>query len=151
MFGLWLLMSGLFKPLLITFGLASSVLTVWIAYCLKLIDGSLVSKSGLRIMAMIRYVFWLIVEIGKADWAVTKAILASPEGLRQRLIKVPAGQKSDLTRALFANSITITPGTVCVETEVDHFVVHALDDATADKEALADMERRVSALEREQR
>ena len=75
--------------------------------------------------------------------------ILEPEGnLRQRLIKVPAAQKRELARALFANSITITPGTVTVETESDHLIVHSLTDEAADLEALEDMGARICAIER---
>ena len=34
--------------------------------------------------------------------------------------------KKDLTRVLFANSITLTPGTVTVELEGDRLIVHGI-------------------------
>jgi len=58
-----------------------------------------------------------------------------------------ARQKSDLAKVLFANSITITPGTVTVETESDQLIVHALTDEAADHAALEDMGKRVCQLE----
>ena len=48
---------------------------------------------------------------------------------------------------IFANSITLTPGTLTVETEQGEFQIHALDYSDEDLEALADMNRRVSAIE----
>ena len=145
---LWLLMSGLFKPLLIGLGVISCLLCTWIVHRL-----GLPAKSGglldeLKLVSTIRYLFWLVVEIGKADWLVTKVILDPKMALQQRLIKVPAGEASDIAKATFANSITLTPGTVTVETERDHFIVHALTDETADMGALEAMNRRVIALEK---
>jgi len=61
---------------------------------------------------------------------------------------VPATQITDLGKAIFANSITITPGTVTVETESDHFIVHALTDEAADMSALKKMDHNVSSMER---
>ncbi|MEO1143679.1 MAG: Na+/H+ antiporter subunit E, partial [Pseudomonadota bacterium] len=55
--------------------------------------------------------------------------------------------KSELGQVVFANSITLTPGTVTVETEDDHFLVHALDFGDGDMEALAEMDSRVTAIE----
>jgi multicomponent Na+:H+ antiporter subunit E len=48
---------------------------------------------------------------------------------------------------IFANSITLTPGTVSVETEKGHFLVHAVSYTENDMDALADMDARVSATE----
>ncbi|MGB1510244.1 MAG: Na+/H+ antiporter subunit E [Paracoccaceae bacterium] len=43
--------------------------------------------------------------------------------------------------------MTLTPGTVTVETEDGHFLVHALSYSSDDMDALADMDRRVSETE----
>ena len=48
---------------------------------------------------------------------------------------------------IFANSITLTPGTVSVETETGHFLVHAVSYTADDMDALADMDTRISATE----
>ena len=150
LFALWLIMSGIYKSLIIGFGAASSVLCVWIIHRLGLVTGRGIMRE-MRVIASVRYLFWLIVEIGKADWAVTKVILASVMPKQQRLIGVPAKQQSDLAKVLFANSITITPGTVTVETEGDQLIVHSLTNESADLKALDDMGNRICALERPQK
>ena len=147
LFALWLIMSGIYKNLIIGFGAASAILCVWIIFRLGLVDEKGILQR-FRVVAGLRYLFWLTVEIGKADWAVAKVILAKVMPSQQRLIGVPANQRSDIAKVLFANSITITPGTVTVETESDHLIVHALTDEAADMAALADMDARVCALER---
>ena len=147
LFALWLLMSGIYKPLIIGFGVFSSVLCVWIIHRLELLD----EKSAFQDLALfstLKYVFWLIVEIGKADWAVTKLIISQDPQVRQRLISVPATQHSDFAKTLFANSITLTPGTITVETETERLIVHALTDEAADLKALSAMGERVTALEK---
>ncbi len=147
LFALWLAMSGIYdSSLILGLGLVSCLVCVWIINRLGLVfpDAPL---GALRPMAAVRYVFWLIVEIGKADWAVAKVILSPDLPRRQRLIKVVCQQSTDLGRALFANSITITPGTVTVETEDDCFIVHALTDEAADMQALNEMGARVASLE----
>lgn len=146
LFALWLLMSGLFKPLLIGFGVISVVLCCIIIARLSSLRGRSF-WSQIKLPHMVRYMFWLTVEIGKADWAVTKVILSQPLNLRQRFIKVPARQYTDFGKMVFANSITITPGTVTIETEPDSFIVHALTDESADKAGLDRVNREVCALE----
>ena len=150
LFALWLLMSGIFKPLLIILGLFSCIVSALIARRLGLLDHQAAVFQEFRVIQSIKYLFWLIVEIGKADWAVTKVILSPDMPKRQRLIAVPCTQTTDLGKTVFANSITITPGTVTVETENDFFVVHSLTDEAADMGALNDMNDRVRALERKE-
>ena len=145
---LWLLMSGIFdNGLILGLGVLSCGLSVWITHRLGLLKGN-EAGPALQIFPGLRYIAWLLVEIGRADWAVTKIILAQGLPVRQRLLKVPCQQSTDIGRALFANSITITPGTITVETELDCFIVHALSDEAADMGALNGMGARVSRIER---
>ena len=141
-------MSGVYKPLIIGLGAFSSVLSVWLIYRLGLVPerGFL---SNIKPVAFGRYLFWLIFEIGKADWAVTKVILSNDRGDDQRLLYVGSEQRCDFAKMLYANSITITPGTITVETEPGRFIVHALNEEAGDMQALSAMARRVCDLETE--
>ena len=69
--------------------------------------------------------------------------------IRQKMLIVPQNQKTDLAQVIFANSITLTPGTISVETEDGGLLVHALSHCPDDDVSLADMDRRVSAIESE--
>ena len=60
---------------------------------------------------------------------------------------MPNTQRSELAAAIYANSITLTPGTVSVEIDHDVFWVHAVDYSNDDRAALANMDARVSAFE----
>ncbi len=139
-------MSGIYKPLIIGLGVVSVVLCIWIVHKLRILEAQPVFGS-IEPFSLIAYLFWLTKEIGKADWAVTKVILSPDIPDDQRLIAVPTRQKTDFGRMIFANSITITPGTITVETEEDRFIVHALNKAAADQESLGDMNDRVAATE----
>ena len=143
---LWLLMSGLYKPMILGFGAASVVLVVYVVRRLDAVDGDQFAIR-LKPIAFLGYLAWLLVEIAKANWAVTKIVLSPKMPIRQHLFDVPYTQKTDLGQVVFANSITLTPGTISVETEVGHFLVHALDYGDDDMDAIADMDRRVSATE----
>lgn len=139
-------MSGVYKPLVIGFGVASSLLVVFIIHRMDETDGD---RPDFRISVWryVRYFFWLLTEIARANWAVTKLILAPRVKLRQHMFFVPMSQKTELMEVTFANSITLTPGTITIETEPGRFLVHALNYSDSDDEALADMDRRVSAVE----
>ncbi len=146
LFALWLLMSGLFKPLLIGFGLASVLVVGWITSRMDAQDGDHldIRLSPLRLAG---YLLWLLAEIARANWSVMRIILSRRMPVRQHLFRVPFSQKTDLGQVIFANSITLTPGTITVETERDNFLVHALGYDENDDEALAEMDRRVAQVE----
>jgi len=147
LFVLWLLLSGIYKPLLIFLGVVSCILTMFIVKRMNLIDRNGISEL-ISIPGLVSYLVWLMKEIAKSNWIVTKVIL-SPDGkIQQKLFDVPASQTTDIGKVIFANSITLTPGTVTVETEADHFLTHALTKETADIDALAEMDRRVTSMEK---
>ena len=143
---LWLLMSGLYETLLIGFGVASVALTVFVIRRMDRVDGDGL-EIGLNPIAFLKYFLWLLVEIAKANWAVTKLILAPTLATRQHLFRVPYTQRTDLGQTVFANSITLTPGTISVETEQGQFLVHAINYSDEDVTAIADMDARVTATE----
>lgn len=124
----------------------SAILCVWISKRLGLLTQN-AFFAELGAVRFVQYLFWLTVEIGKADWAITKVILSPDPVYRQRLIRVPSSQSTELGKMIFANSITITPGTVTVETEEKQFIVHSLTDEAADPAGLAAMDRQVCRLE----
>ncbi len=146
LFALWLLMSGVYQPLTIGLGAASSVLAIYVGKRMNAIDRHPLAIH-INFFNLLTYFGWLMVEIAKSNWAVTKLILAPKMKLRQNMFEVPYVQKTDLGQTIFANSITLTPGTITVEVEPDYFLVHAVNYSEDDHEALADMGRRVAATE----
>jgi multicomponent Na+:H+ antiporter subunit E len=143
---LWLLMSGLYKTLIFTLGTFSVLLTVFIIKRMDKVDEHKLGYD-IGIFATLKYLVWLMVEIAKSNWAVTKVILSRNMPSNQNMFEVPVTQKSEIAQVVFANSITLTPGTVTVESEDDNFIVHALDFSESDMDALAEMDARVSAIE----
>lgn len=143
---LWLLMSGLYKTLILVFGAISVLLTLFIINRMDKMDDHKLGYD-IGVIATIKYLVWLMVEIAKSNWAVTKVILSGKKPDSQKMFEVPVTQKSEIAQVVFANSITLTPGTVTVESEDDNFIVHALDFGEGDMEALGDMDARVSAIE----
>ena len=146
MMGLWLMLSGIYKPMLVAFGILSVALVMLIVRRMDQIDGDHV-RFSIKPVKFLLYLIWLLVEIAKSNWLVTRVILARIMPIRQNLFEVPYTQKSDLGQVIFANSITLTPGTLTIETEAGDFLVHALSYSPTDMDDLADMDRRVSEIE----
>jgi len=143
---LWLALSGYFdKPLLLGFGVASVLFSLWMASRAKVIDEE--GVPGGIMPGVFGYWIWLALEIGKANIAVARQVLAIEPALSPKLFRVPIAPKTNAGVATFANSITLTPGTVSVDLEPDHILVHALTEDLADLDAIADMGRRVARIE----
>ncbi len=96
---------------------------------------------------LLLYAPWLVWEVVKANIDVARRILTPSLPISPRMIKVKAGQQSDLGRVIYANSITLTPGTVSVDVEDDTILVHALTKEAADGVETGEMDRKVTRLE----
>ena len=138
----WLSNSGHYTPLLLSLGAVSIGITVLLTSRLGGIDRE--SVPYVRIFGFIWYLPWLFWEILKANYAVIKACLMADLDISPALVKVKTTCRSDLAKVTFANSITLTPGTVTVEVEGDKLLVHALYEASATPEAFEEMDRRSS-------
>ena len=139
---LWLGLSGMLEPLMLVLGFISVAISVALASRLGLIDRE--ASPYHRILAFVRYTPWLIMEILKANVTVLKAILSPTLDIHPTLVKVRSTCRSDLAKVIFANSITLTPGTVTIRVDDDSMLVHGLYEDGAQPEAFEEMDRRSS-------
>ncbi len=145
LFTVWLLWSGHYTGLLMSFGVLSCLLCVWLTERMERVAGSQREyRLGLR---WIPYAPWLLLEIIKSNLDVARAILSKDLNIQPQLVRVKASQKTDMGRVIYANSITLTPGTITLDVRGDDFLVHALLDATAEGVRSGEMDRRCAALE----
>lgn len=144
--GLWLLLSGYFdKPLLLVLGAASVALATWLAHRADVLDNEGVPDNLMP--GIFLFWLWLAREIGKSNIAVARQALAIEPRLSPTVIKIVSPTRTHSGLATFANSITLTPGTVTVDLEPGYMLVHGLTEDLADEEGIAEMGRRVAALE----
>ena len=146
LFIIWLLWSGYFTWLLIGIGLLSSVLVVFLARRMDVLDEEGVPlQLGLR--PFIYYTPWLLKEIALSNIEVARMILHPKLPIHPKVIDVRATQAADLGRVILANSITLTPGTVSMEMAGDRITVHGIAPPEAEEDMVGEMNRRVTALE----
>lgn len=142
----WLINSGHFQPLILGFGMLSVAGVTVLVRRMQAVDGeyqSPVLLSG----RLPGYLLWLAGEILKSNLDVARRVWQRRPDLSPTVFRVRAGQQSDLCRTLYANSITMTPGTVTLDVHGDEFTVHALTRAAAAGVQAGEMDRRVSRLE----
>jgi len=145
LFGTWLLFSGIYEPLLLIFGASSCAAVVWIAHRMDVVD-----QEGHPIhlgWRAITYWIWLAVEIVKANIDVAKRILDPKLPIDPVMITVKANQPSELGQVIYANSITLTPGTVSVRIVDGTILVHALSSSLAADLETGEMDRRVTGID----
>lgn len=135
---LWLMLSGHYdSTLLLSLGAGSAVFASALAWRLHILDGE--TSPYHKLVGFLVYWPWLILEIVKANIIVIRTILQPDMVLTPRMVRVKTMPKTDLGRALFANSITLTPGTVSVDLDTDEVIVHAVLKELTGKEDFAEM------------
>lgn len=145
LFALWLLWSGLMKPLLVVLGLGSSALCVWLGH--RMVVGDEEHGPALQLWRFFAYLPWLLKEIAVANLKVIRVVLSPKPILDPVLFTLRSSPRSRLGRVVHGNSITLTPGTLTLDTDEDLLVVHALSRADAESLRSGELDRRVRALE----
>jgi multicomponent Na+:H+ antiporter subunit E len=141
----WLLLSGYFTPFLIAAGIGSAIAVVLFGRRMEVVDREGQPIDLWRIV--ISYWPWLVKEIAKSGWDVSKAILHPRLPISPTLVRFKPSQQSVVGLVTHANSITLTPGTITVEARPGEFLVHALTRAGADGVVDSEMDRRITQLE----
>jgi multicomponent Na+:H+ antiporter subunit E len=124
LFALWLGLSGHMDALLLGLGLVSTALAVFLAIRMELLDRE--SYPFHLKPSLFRHLIFLMREIAIANIDVARRILSPGPPISPRLVRVPAKQRSTLGKVIYANSITLTPGTVSLRLDDDSILVHAL-------------------------
>lgn len=140
----WLLLSGYLKPLLLGFGFVSVILVVFILQRMNHSDG-----LNLRLplnFRFFRYIAWLMGQIVVSSLAVTRLVWSKNKKLSPAIAKLPVTNSSAKTHVLYANSITLTPGTLSVDIDDEHVTVHALVEKSIEELKAGEMAGKVSAV-----
>ncbi|HCH23857.1 MAG TPA: hypothetical protein DE179_06120 [Oceanospirillaceae bacterium] len=127
----WLLLSGFLKPLLIAFGVVSVALVVVLLRRMDAADEQ--PQTPALGLSFWRYGLWLSGQILLSSIEVAKLVW-SKKGLSPTMAKLPISKVAQKNRVLYANSITLTPGTLSVDIDDDEVTVHALN-----KQSIADL------------
>jgi len=126
----WFMLSGHTGSLLISLGVVSTILTVFLSRRMNIIDHE--SWPFHLSLRLLKYYLYLGKEIIVANISVIKHILR-PNNIQPEVFSLPTDKHTGLSKVIYANSITLTPGTVTLEMNDNEIKVHSLDaDAVAD-------------------
>jgi len=126
-------------------GVGSELAVVWFARRLDLVDGE---GHPIHIgPKALLYWPWLLKEIVKSAWDVSKIIVHPKLPISPTLVRFKPGQRTDIGLVIHANSITLTPGTITIEASAEEFLVHGLTRRGAEGTVDSEMDRRVTACE----
>lgn len=141
----WLLISGHYTAFMLLLGVISISIVLYIAHRMDVIDHE--SQPIHITLKLTAYYAWLIKEIILANILVVKHVWLGSKTISPVMTTIKASQKTDIGKVIYANSITLTPGTVTVNLEDDELMVHALLQESIQDLESGEMDRRVTQLE----
>lgn len=131
-FVLWLIFNGRVTTEIVIFGLVVAAAMYW--FICKFMDFS--PRRELEYLRkgsyVLQYLYHLVREIVKANFATMKLICSAGRVVEPALIEFETHFQRDASRFMLANAITLTPGTITVAVEGDKFIVHCLDKTLAE-------------------
>lgn len=137
----WLLLSGHYTGLLLSLGALAVALVVWFLWRMDKADATPIHVRPR--LGLLSYTIWLIWAVVRSNIDVVQRIWSPTLPVRPTWKRLKVGLETPLQKTLYANSITLTPGTLTAEVEDDHFLVHGLSEESFADLANGEMERRV--------
>lgn len=123
----WILLSGHYTILLVTLGLLSVGIVVWIVHRMEVVD-----RIAIRVRPSIRtplYAVWLVGQILASSLRVTRQVWSPHLMPRPVVGETPVADLSEVGKVAYANSITLTPGTLSMRVSDSTIEVHALEES----------------------
>ena len=144
LFAFWVLLSGHLSPLLLGFGVLSVSLVMWLVARIDRVDREpVVLYPSLGLIGYCAWLMWCVVrsniDLARRIWDPALPIYPS-------WIRLDIEVSTPLEKTLYANSITLTPGTLTTDVRDDHFMVHTLSRTSVDELRDGEMERRIRRL-----
>lgn len=142
----WALLSGQFhNSFLITCGVLCIGFVAWMAHRMGLLDDEGVpARYYVQLLLYLPYIVWQVL---LANWDVLKRIWAADMPIDPRLTRIPYSTRAGFVTVTYANSITLTPGTVTMEVTETEMLIHSLTKEGEDGLLEGDMERHCKRLE----
>lgn len=127
----WIIFNGQVTTEIVIFGVVIAAAVFW--FICKFMNYSLKKELKLykSIGFLVRYGLVLLSEIIKANVEIIPRIYTVEQAMEPVIVKFRVNLKSELSKVILANSITLTPGTITVALEGDEYTVHCLDESLA--------------------
>ncbi|MDN4501601.1 Na+/H+ antiporter subunit E [Alteromonadaceae bacterium BrNp21-10] len=142
---LWLFNSGLYTPLLLALGLVSVFFVIWLSLRMGIIDDE---SQPLHLSRKLpAYYWWLAKKIVQSNIDVVVHVWRGNSSISPCVATLPIGQQSEIGKVIYANSITLTPGTVAMNMESDSVLIHSLTAHNMEELRQGEMAQQVNRLE----
>ena len=137
-FCFWLLLTWSFKPHELAAGAVVSLAAALLSARFFIHEKAFWLFNPAKFGALFVYVFVFLGELIKANVDVAKRCFGGCTNVNPGIVKVPVDLEGDYARAMLANSITLTPGTITLDVAEEdvkaYYYIHWIDVAEQDRE-----------------
>lgn len=141
---IWLLLSGHYTTLILSLGILSVLTVTWFVWRMDRVDGEL-AVLPMR-PRLLYYLLWLMWQVVLSNIDLVRRIWDPSLPIRPTWQRLDIKVTSPLGKMLYANSITLTPGTLTTDVRQDHFMVHSLTSDGIDELRKGGMESQIQRL-----
>ena len=130
----WLIMSGHYDLMHISFGIFSVILVLLINHSIRRHIYTLGEHSDALKLSLVRltyYIPWLLWQIVVASLHVAYVVLHPKCPVDPALLRFKTRLGNSSSKVILGNSITLTPGTITLDIQRDEFLVHSLMDISS--------------------
>ena len=124
----WLALSGKFEVLFLFFATISTLFVFFI--CFKLNIFSTTAEKLFSKIGIYKYGSWLLGQIIYSSFKVAKVVFSRSENYSSKFIEIQTNLDSNEKNVIFANSITLTPGTLTTDVKEGSFEIHILEESS---------------------
>ena len=142
----WIVWSGKFDAFHLSLGVISCALVSFMSYDLYVKRKKLFPEVIGEAVRFIKYLPWLFYQIVLSNIHVAYLVLSPSMPIDPKIIRYKTRLKTDIALVTFANSITLTPGTITADISEGEYYVHALSKKVADDLMAGEMEDKVASI-----
>jgi multicomponent Na+:H+ antiporter subunit E len=144
-FAFWLVISASLAPVDLVLGLVLSLLLGgWSVRFLWAGDAPRLSPR--EAAALLRRTPGFGLQIFLSALHVARVVLDPRLPIQPRLVTCRTGLQREISRVAFAQAVTLTPGTLTVDMQGGDFLLHCLDEASAERILDGSLERQVAGI-----
>lgn len=143
---IWLSNSGHYSALLLCFGVLSIIFVVWLAHKMDVVDNE--SQPVDITLKLPAYYWWLFIKIVRGNIDVLMRVWSPKLDISPGVATFPVRLKTEMGRVIYANSITLTPGTIAIDIQENWITVHSLTKEGLEEITHGEMLSKVANLEK---
>jgi multicomponent Na+:H+ antiporter subunit E len=126
----WLALSGHYEPLMLALGLVSVAVVFGMAWRGDFhLHRDVTVRFALRLPLFLAWVAW---QVFVSAIGVVRKVWSPRLELRPVVAPTPADALPELAKVVYANSITLTPGTLALDVDEEQILVHGIDQSDVD-------------------